>query len=855
MRLITFSIIFVLFISYISALSDDHNHTRATYRNGYLTLVNPDGKVSRIKSPGDLDEDGIADTLEVNGFTFSVNNGLQPWNGNENETYYRTDPLRWSTDGDPYSDFMEVTGVNMPAGVPAPYNHPLVAARPVVSVDMLDYDVIPISEITNSSGGSESSSFTNSTTNTDQVGGEISVEAELNPFKLVGGSVTASYSHTWTRTKSTTSAFGTNWNNTRSTNPSMAARLKLRIFMKNLGSATALDVSPTFNLILGGKTLATITPDQIANRLEPKWLDNNRYPADGTIAVEKDNNDDYIILTLEELKAIQSGAPLSLVVTQVDANVVRWDSDSQSFDSKIAWTAFESEIDPVSVKVYTNLGDDQQESYDVYVGTDFNDPGYTFRDVLSLIYNVTGSDDNIEIENRKYPDKWYVSTSDQTFIQEWENAGQPQNLMDLKVFRNGDITLLSPGSDPNPVIDFASYSPDFKKVYVVATPNNFPLISATARLTFHGKKKDIELNRDPGQVFFTNAQPFEVPAAPAGLALVENARGDVSKKTIAPPALYTSAADVKNYSSFLPNPGSEYLLFLDGDTEKPMLIYCLFFDPVTGDTLPQPLEYLTLPQSGDSINFSDYRRGGFFDVGYSYKIRVYFDKLRLNLPDLTVESTDHRFTHIDTFYWYAGKVEPNGARYGYVSESQGKDTAYANIDLQGTPFQVNQDVIFDLRSSGALQQDQVSGEHRIDSLRQVVDIELNSNISDEVSSASYGWTSEFLQFDYLPDNDLTTAVTLDRMVGQIPEIFKLFQNYPNPFNPSTTIRYQLPVSSRVALSVYNLIGQKVAVLVSKRQPAGSYRVIYNAQNQSSGIYFYKLDAGNFHQVKRMLYVK
>ena len=120
MRLITFSIIFVLFISYISALSDDHNHTRATYRNGYLTLVNPDGKVSRIKSPGDLDEDGIADTLEVNGFTFSVNSGLQPWNGNENETYYRTDPLRWSTDGDPYSDFMEVTGVNMPAGVVSP---------------------------------------------------------------------------------------------------------------------------------------------------------------------------------------------------------------------------------------------------------------------------------------------------------------------------------------------------------------------------------------------------------------------------------------------------------------------------------------------------------------------------------------------------------------------------------------------------------------------------------------------------------------------------------------------------------------------------------------------------------------
>jgi hypothetical protein len=85
--------------------------------------------------------------------------------------------------------------------------------------------------------------------------------------------------------------------------------------------------------------------------------------------------------------------------------------------------------------------------------------------------------------------------------------------------------------------------------------------------------------------------------------------------------------------------------------------------------------------------------------------------------------------------------------------------------------------------------------------------------------------------------------------------FHLEQNYPNPFNPSTMISYQLPLSSEVELTVFTLQGQKVATLVSERQPAGAYQVQWNAGDLASGIYFYALNAGKFSQIKKMTLIR
>ena len=92
-------------------------------------------------------------------------------------------------------------------------------------------------------------------------------------------------------------------------------------------------------------------------------------------------------------------------------------------------------------------------------------------------------------------------------------------------------------------------------------------------------------------------------------------------------------------------------------------------------------------------------------------------------------------------------------------------------------------------------------------------------------------------------------------VSKIIHSFKLNQNYPNPFNPSTQISYQLQSSVFVTLKVYDILGREVKTLVHKYQNAGSYSVQFDASNLPSGAYFYKLDAGTYHNIKKLLLLK
>ncbi len=91
--------------------------------------------------------------------------------------------------------------------------------------------------------------------------------------------------------------------------------------------------------------------------------------------------------------------------------------------------------------------------------------------------------------------------------------------------------------------------------------------------------------------------------------------------------------------------------------------------------------------------------------------------------------------------------------------------------------------------------------------------------------------------------------------GEVPTSFSLEQNYPNPFNPSTEIRFGIPHSAFVKLTVLNLLGQEVEVLTSGQLNAGSYVADWNASDYPSGIYFYRLEAGTFMDTKRMILIK
>lgn len=100
-----------------------------------------------------------------------------------------------------------------------------------------------------------------------------------------------------------------------------------------------------------------------------------------------------------------------------------------------------------------------------------------------------------------------------------------------------------------------------------------------------------------------------------------------------------------------------------------------------------------------------------------------------------------------------------------------------------------------------------------------------------------------------------TPATGIKEISGTAKSFKLNQNYPNPFNPSTQIRFSIPASGFVNLSVFDFSGRKVAELVNGAKPGGEYVVDFNASGLSSGVYFYRLTAGNFTEVKKMTLLK
>lgn len=89
----------------------------------------------------------------------------------------------------------------------------------------------------------------------------------------------------------------------------------------------------------------------------------------------------------------------------------------------------------------------------------------------------------------------------------------------------------------------------------------------------------------------------------------------------------------------------------------------------------------------------------------------------------------------------------------------------------------------------------------------------------------------------------------------IPVTFKLEQNYPNPFNPATTIKYAVPERSHVIIKIYDITGSTVATIVNEELNAGWYKQEFNAVGISSGVYFYRMEAGNYVNIKKMLLLK
>jgi photosystem II stability/assembly factor-like uncharacterized protein len=102
---------------------------------------------------------------------------------------------------------------------------------------------------------------------------------------------------------------------------------------------------------------------------------------------------------------------------------------------------------------------------------------------------------------------------------------------------------------------------------------------------------------------------------------------------------------------------------------------------------------------------------------------------------------------------------------------------------------------------------------------------------------------------------LTIITNAGSNENKIPKVFKLYDNYPNPFNPVTKIKFDLPLNGNVKLKVFDITGREVANLINSELKAGTYEHQFNAVNLSSGVYFYRIEAGDFIDIKRMVLIK
>jgi hypothetical protein len=120
----------------------------------------------------------------------------------------------------------------------------------------------------------------------------------------------------------------------------------------------------------------------------------------------------------------------------------------------------------------------------------------------------------------------------------------------------------------------------------------------------------------------------------------------------------------------------------------------------------------------------------------------------------------------------------------------------------------------------------------------------------------------FMYYDYGFDvgaiglaADPAIITSVEKNFDRIPKTYYLLQNYPNPFNPETTIEISIPKSEFVTLKVYNILGQEVSTLVSDKLNPGNYKYTWDASEYSSGVYFYKIEAGAFIQTKKLIFLK
>ena len=459
----------------------------------------------------DKDEDGIDDYEEENGHVSDLDGKI-----------YFTDNRSESTDRDPYDDGQEVDGHSpadlgnfggqMPASVMAPGKHPLVPSYPDLKVDLVGMAVIPKCTITSTETKKEGSGWTLETETTERTKtkGKVGVEVSpLPPFVSVGGSVSIEHETTVRTLESTSGWTEEEWSMATAVQPHDAAKLEFHLKIRNDGTDLAQNVKLTFNVKIGDKVVDTVWTGEtpIAGLIDPGEV----YPPVDYILVDSDKDGNDIAVTLDELKSIELGAPISIQIIETITEVP-WGNDYRD------WAPYISDIEEISARIMFDFGGGNVKDYRVWSGIRYlPSPPWeeyimdvTLGDAMDWIVGVEEKEDGIYIDG-VIVEEWGFGFYHDTYEDVVEELGPEWSLYDLlnlTIKQGWTIVVKVPDTKP-PEIHWAGYTGDMKTIRASVSDNEH-VANVTAHVKVGNDYRDIELEDDDGDLIFTATLSEEI---------------------------------------------------------------------------------------------------------------------------------------------------------------------------------------------------------------------------------------------------------------------------------------------------------------------------------------------------------
>jgi Tol biopolymer transport system component len=207
---------------------------------------------------------------------------------------------------------------------------------------------------------------------------------------------------------------------------------------------------------------------------------------------------------------------------------------------------------------------------------------------------------------------------------------------------------------------------------------------------------------------------------------------------------------------------------------------------------------------------------------------------------ITTSSTD--LQQLTFVYSVVPEYSPDGTQIAYVATEAAEDIFIINSDGTGN-YRITTSAENDFVPSWSPDGNRLVYEGTVSGIDQICVIDTNGTDYQQLTRVGVNTGPA-----WYPITD-PTSITKNE---NIPSEFKLFQNYPNPFNPVTNIEFSIPKTEFVTLKIYNILGEEVITLVSKKLSAGKYKYDLDARKLSTGIYFYQLHAGDFIEIKKMI---